>query len=520
MRSIPIKNMRGITENYLIKNNFIFYTEIFKINIDDDITLSERIWLYKNELNILPVCPNCKKNKLKFRNLNLGYRKFCSKKCSAEHSHKNDNIKQSRIKNMLKCNFDTEYRKTMTEKSILTKSLFSKEKKDIINNKRKNTVKKKYNVDFISQDKKIIAQIKKKIILTKKDNKDINFSNRISKIGYKLIKCEADDLKIKNIKCGHIFNIHRSLFNQRNRFGVTVCTICNPIDNHISDFQNSIKKFISSIYSGKIINNYKPNKYEIDIFLPDLNIGFECNGLWWHSELYKEKEYHINKLNYFKEKNIEIINIWEDNWKNKQVIVKSIILNKLNKTPNKIYARKTKIKEVIDNKLIRKFLDKNHLHGFVGSTVKLGLFFDNELVSLMTFGKRRIAMGKKSTNESEFELLRFCNKLNTNIIGGASKLFKYFIKNYKPKEITTYADRSYSNGKLYKILGFTPKGNTQANYYYFHKDIGIRLNRFNFRKDILIKNGYDKNKTESEIMKSRYYYKIYDCGNLRFKYIP
>jgi len=97
-------------------------------------------------------------------------------------------------------------------------------------------------------------------------------------------------------------------------------------------------------------------------------------------------------------------------------------------------------------------LENNHLQGFVGGKVKLGLFFENELVSLMSFGKRRVAMGKKSTN-GEYELLRFCNKLNTNVLGGASKLFKHFKENYKPKEITTYADRSHSNGGLYEKLG-------------------------------------------------------------------
>ena len=210
------------------------------------------------------------------------------------------------------------------------------------------------------------------------------------------------------------------------------------------------------------------------------------------------------------------MHIWEDDWNYKKDIVKSMILNKLGKTPNKIFARKTEIKEINDNKLVREFLDINHIQGFVGSKVKIGLFFENELVSLMTFGNRRVAMGKKLTNKGEFELLRFCNKLNTNVIGGASKLFKYFIKNYNPIEITTYADRSFSQGELYRTLGFTFIGKTQPNYYYVinkHKK-----HRFNFRKDILIKQGFDSNKTEHEIMLERKIYRIYDSGNLKFEY--
>jgi hypothetical protein len=192
-----------------------------------------------------------------------------------------------------------------------------------------------------------------------------------------------------------------------------------------------------------------------------------------------------------------------------------MILNKLGKTSNKIYGRKTEVKEITDNKLVRNFLETNHLQGFIGSKVKLGLFFNDELVSLMTFGKRRVAMGKKSTNDGEFELLRFCNKLNTNVLGGASKLFKYFKNNYNPKEITTYADRSHSIGGLYKQLGFDFIGTTTTNYYYIID--GIRYHRFNFRKDKLIKEGFDPNKTEHQIMIDRKIFRIYDSGNLKYE---
>jgi len=193
-----------------------------------------------------------------------------------------------------------------------------------------------------------------------------------------------------------------------------------------------------------------------------------------------------------------------------------MILNKLNKTKNKIYARKTEIKEINDNKLVKNFLTENHLQGFVGSKIKIGLFYNNELVSIMTFGNRRISMGKKITNMNEYELLRFCNKLNTNVIGGSSKLFKYFLKNYNPSEIMTYADRSHSQGKLYEMLGFKYIGKSQPNYYYIID--GIRKHRFNFRKDLLVKQGFDKNKTEHQIMIDRKIYRIYDSGNLKYLY--
>ena len=320
-------------------------------------------------------------------------------------------------------------------------------------------------------------------------------------------------------KNGHEFEISRELLSNRNLINTIICTTCNPIGSSKSGYELQLMEFISNNASKEIIRNGRlilNNKYELDIYIPDLKLAFEFNGLFWHNENSIDKNYHLNKTELCEQQEIQLIHIWEDDWIYKQEIVKSMILNKLNKTPNKIYARKTEIKEITDNKLIRDFLDQNHIQGFVGSKIKLGLFIDNELISLMTFGSRRIAMGKKSTNEGEFELLRFCNKLNTNVIGGASRLFKYFIRNYNPSEITTYADRSFSQGKLYKTLGFEYIGKTQPNYYYIinkHKK-----HRFNFRKDILVKEGFDSNKTEHEIMLERKIFRIYDSGNLKFEY--
>jgi len=194
-----------------------------------------------------------------------------------------------------------------------------------------------------------------------------------------------------------------------------------------------------------------------------------------------------------------------------------MILNKLHKNETRIYARKTELREITDNKLIRDFLDNNHLQGFIGSKIKLGLFYDDELISLMTFGKKRIIMNSKSKNENDYELLRFCNKLNNSVIGGASKLYKHFIKTHNPSEITTYADRSHSQGKLYEKIGFVFVHKTTPNYYYIIDS--IRKNRFNYRKDKLIRDGFDNKMTEHEIMLERNIYRIYDSGSLKFIHI-
>ena len=318
--------------------------------------------------------------------------------------------------------------------------------------------------------------------------------------------------------CEHTFDINYDTMKNRRTYNIKLCTICNNYLIRSGD-ENNIYDFIKENYYGKIIQSSRKiiTPLELDIYIPELKLAFEFNGLFWHNEITKEKNYHLNKTEKCEKQGIQLIHIWEDDWIYKQEIVKSIILNKLGMNNTKIYARKCEIKEISDNNLIRDFLNQNHLQGHIGSKIKIGLYFQDELISLMTFGNRRVAMGKKITNQNEYELLRFCDKLNTNVIGGASKLFKYFIRNYSPKEITTYADRSFSQGKLYEILGFTLQSKTEPNYYYIID--GIRHHRFNFRKDKLIREGFDINKTEHEIMLERKIFRIFDSGNLKFNYL-
>ena len=130
----------------------------------------------------------------------------------------------------------------------------------------------------------------------------------------------------------------------------------------------------------------------------------------------------------------------------------------------------------------------------------------------MTCGKGRIAMGGKS---NEYELVRFCNKLDTTVIGGADKLLKNFIKTYQPKTIISYADRRWSMGNLYNKLNFTKMHESNPNYWYIINN--KRKHRFGFRKSILVKQGYDTNKTEHEIMIEKNINRIYDCGTIAYK---
>jgi hypothetical protein len=286
----------------------------------------------------------------------------------------------------------------------------------------------------------------------------------------------------------------------------------------ISNTETDIVNFIKQNYKKEIItNNRKLVKgFEIDIYIPDLNVAIEFNGLLWHSESKgKLKNYHLYKTEECEKQNIQLIHIFEDEWKYKQSIVKSRLLNILKITPNKIYARKCIIKE-ISSADKNTFLKENHIQGEDKSKIKLGLYHNDELISIMTFGKLRKVTGNNHI-ENHFELIRFCNKINTNVVGGFSKLFKYFIATYKPKQIISYADRRWSIGDVYEKNNFVFSHNSSPNYWYM-KYYNYREHRFKYNKHSLSKilPIFDPNLSEWENMKINKYDRIWDCGSKKY----
>jgi len=509
------KSGRMYVEKY-VKNN---YPKIFEEIVEyckceiDNIPFKEKVYHYVNNMPDKVYCnnPECD-NIVKYKNSTIGYYKYCSKKCISDDP-KIKKIKEK--KSIEKYNTKTpsmndEVKSKMINTNIKKYGHNSPLQNNNIKKKSIKTLMNNHGVDNPTKSK----SISNKRILSYKKNLKVKWLDILKPYGIKNINYDKKIMYFSCIECKKDFELHLDLFHNRKISNTTLCTNCNPIDKHISGQEIKLAQFIKNNYEGDIIlNDRKTLKpYELDIYIPKLNLAFEFNGLYWHNELHKENNYHFDKTELSENKNIKLIQIWEDNWVHKQEITKSIILNQLGKS-SKIYARKTEVKEIIDNNISRDFLNKNHIQGFIGSQIKLGLFHNDKLVSFMSFGKQRKNLGSKS-KKNVYELLRFCNKLNTNVIGGASKLFKYFIKNYKPIEIITYADRSFSKGDLYYKLGFNFVHKTKPNYYYILNK--TRKNRFNFRKDVLIKEGYDPKKTEHKIMLERKIYRIYDSGQLKF----
>lgn len=282
------------------------------------------------------------------------------------------------------------------------------------------------------------------------------------------------------------------------------------------EFSGEEKSFYDMLHNDdiKVIHNdrsvIKPK--EIDIWYPDHNMGVEYHGLYWHSvtDTLVDKT-HFEKYKLARENNISLLQFFSNEVKNKPSIVKNIVYSKLGINP-KIYARKCVIRE-IDAKLYREFCDNNHLQGFGLAKIKIGLFHNDELVSVMSFGHSRF------NKNVEYEMVRYCVKNGLSVVGGASKLWKYFIKTYNPKSVITFADARISNGDLYHTLGFEFKRHTAPNYFYT-KDFDKLESRIKFQKHKLkdILDNFDPAKTEKENMVDNGYVIVYDAGNLVFEW--
>ena len=304
----------------------------------------------------------------------------------------------------------------------------------------------------------------------------------------------------------------------------------------ISVMEQQVIQFIQSLDSSIKIEYNVHNvitPYELDIYLPEYSIAIECNPTATHnssinvfdkgpSSIYPS--YHKKKTDMCEEKGIFLFHIFGPEWSHKRSIIESMIRNILCKNTSKLYARNTYVKHVnsVDT---TKFLEENHRQGGTNSPIRLGLYTKDSdtLVSIMTFGKMRNTIGTGKEDLSHcWELVRFCNKNNTSVVGGASKLFSYFIKNYDVSSIRSFSDRAHTKGNLYKKLGFQYVRSSDPGYVWvdcatdisYHRTNAQKQNMQKFLHDDLI----DLSKTETQIMEEHGFVKLYDSGTILWEY--
>lgn len=249
----------------------------------------------------------------------------------------------------------------------------------------------------------------------------------------------------------------------------------------------------------------KRTKQELDILIPSHDLAIEINGHYYHSELFKEKNYHINKTNKCHDLGIRLVHILDIEINKSFDKISSIILGMIGKHC-KVGARQTTLR-LIDIKTAKEFANKNHIQGFASANYHLGLFHNNELVAYMSFGPSRF------NRNFQYELVRHCTKLNTTVVGGASKLFKYFCKIYHPVNIISYSDKRMFTGELYSKLGFNHQELTKPNYHYVKNDEIYNRQSFQKKKMRQMSNfEFNERLSEHANALNNGYIRIYDCG--------
>ena len=468
----------------------------------DDLPFKQKVYHFIHDLTSIPKCKICGKE-LKFgRSISEGYGVYCSKICSNLCDDRKDKIVQTNLK-IYNCKYSVlndevreKIKKTNIERYNVENVFSSPEIKDKIvqtnlkiygfnrplknkdiEAKRKATCINKFNVStpLLLKENKEKANNKKYVDFYEKYNfLDIKSVNN----GICNIKCD---------KCGEIYEINTRVLFHRVNLNIIICTLCNPIGN----FKYSEGKITS--YLDELNIKYDNNRRdlmcdskEIDIFIPDKNIGIEYDGLIWHSNIYVDKLYHLNKTKNCNKNNIDLIHIFEDEWVYKEDIIKGLVKEFLLIDEINVNVKDISIKN-IDMVVTRNFMECNNLNGFKQSNINIGLTHNNKLVTVMSFNHDKI--------NNTYILERFSNDINFNIKNSYRLLLDYFIKKYNPIKIITVVDNRYLFGKKLSELGFNRVNSTPPNKWFLIK---YNKDRFYRRSDT------NSNKKDLNV--------IYDCG--------
>lgn len=362
----------------------------------------------------------------------------------------------------------------------------------------------------------------KKKLLTEKDKEDIKIKRGINKsierwknLEDELKSIYGDSLSFKkeqidfiksgksspeyilDIKCKKHGWTKQSFFELRCGYGCPACMY-----KKASAAEEEIYEYIKTLYSGNIIKNDRIvlSGRELDLYIPEKDIAIEYDGLYWHNNINNYFKYDLCR-----NKSIRLIQITEYEWKYEKEKIKNFLKSLFCGSFVKIGARKCCVKE-ISTKEYREFCETNHLQGYAASSIRLGLFFNNELIEVEGFSKARFG-------KYEWEFIRECSKNNCLVEGGKSKLLAYFERKYNPKNIVSYCEKNKFSGKSYLSCGFKLDHESYPGYsYYKNKQ---KYSRMSFQKKMLKDKlcDYDSSLTETENMLRNGYFKIFDYGN-------
>lgn len=308
-------------------------------------------------------------------------------------------------------------------------------------------------------------------------------------------------IKCKCVKCGMT---SRKTLQALDRG--SLCFRCYPFI--VSKGELEMGDFISE--HVEVIRNDRQviAPYELDVFVPGMNLAFEYHGLYWHMDRgHKgfDKELHQKKMKLCEEKGIQLVQFFSLDWEEKQELVKSMILSRLGKTEHCIGARTLVLDQNVSPSEAKTFFEENHLSGHVKAKTYMALR-DKEGQIAQAISLREPFHRKW---KDSMEIARFATRKNTQVSGGFSRLLKAVeasVKAEGKKSILSYADLMHGTGSVYERAGFENLGMTALNFWW--TDGTCLLNRFAVRAG----NG----KTEKQAAKEAGLFRVYGCGNRTF----
>lgn len=455
---------------------------VTKYNCQDTLTVC---YMIANEIFSIPKCLICDNN-VSFKSTTKGFAKYCSVNCSTTHNNKKTNY----IKNL---NRSIQLQRNREDVLLLAKE-------DYINNDIKiSDVATKYSLPYHTVRKFLHdnGHIKKR---NQSFHKTKNFIEGADKRLFDkeyLLKCSVDKLSLKDV--AKILNVSPNT--------VRLYAMKHNIEfDSDSQAERELLCFVRNYDTNANKTRQVIKPYEIDIFSEKYNMGIELHGEYWHCENNVDIQYHLKKHKLAETVGIKLIQIYLHEWKNKKEILESMISSNMGSS-ERIFARKLKFAE-LDKRKAKVFFEKNHLQGWLKCKFVYGLVDAyGEIYSAISFGKSRFHQ------DCDYELLRYCNKLHHNVIGGFTKLMKNSQKLLKYKSIITYSHRRLFTGKVYEKFGFTKINETRPGYFWYNLKTKDIRSRYSTQKHKL-----NTNLSEIEYMKNTGYRRVFDCGQNVYKY--
>lgn len=533
-------------EAYLIRQSLIVQTPF----LPEDATLQQRAWHIINNQNSVPTCPMCNNN-LKFQKSG-NYSKYCSQKCVANSPETTAKKLKTNIK---KYGSEEAYREASAKKlknismeKYGVENLFQSQ---IVKEKSKETMQKKYGVSHPSESTDILIKRKQtmvdrygvehalqspdsknKFIKTMRERFGVEYALQSDAVQEQMRKKFAEQYGVVHHTQIPISDASISLLNDSDwlrkahhderktlnyiseYLGVDKTTVSRYMEKHgieVKYYSNSLPErdivdFLNSLgfsVETNVRNVISP--LELDIYIPSNKLAIEYCGLFWHSDLRKPKTYHQDKYEQCKHLGIRLLTIFENEWIENPDRIKTKIAHILNvNSKDTVYARKTKVIE-LNNEQKKNFFNENHIQGNGPSSINYGLVYNDNVVAAIGFIKQ---------SDGSFILNRYAT--SNKVVGGFTKLLTYFENKYNYPTIISFADLRWSDGNMYEVCGFELEKTIPPDYSWC-KDKQL-WHKFSWRHTTGLKTlpQYDPSLSEYMNMSSHGYYRIWDCGKLKY----